>query len=84
MNTDELVDLVHARARRRFQRGLKRKPLALIKKLRKAKKVGSWYNPGTWNYRVDFGFKWVVKHLIFFAGGLGFTGSSPATINIKH
>jgi ribosomal protein S19 len=30
--------LVHARARRRFQRGLKRKPLGLIKKLRKAKK----------------------------------------------
>ena len=38
MNTDELVELFHARARRRFQRGLKRKPLALIKKLRKAKK----------------------------------------------
>eukprot|EP00898_Chlorokybus_atmophyticus_P002699 jgi/Chlat1/342/Chrsp10S00047 len=38
MGTDELVDLFHARARRRFQRGLKRKPLALIKKLRKAKK----------------------------------------------
>ncbi|KJA23613.1 hypothetical protein HYPSUDRAFT_66284 [Hypholoma sublateritium FD-334 SS-4] len=31
-------ELVHARARRRFQRGLKRKPLGLIKKLRKAKK----------------------------------------------
>ncbi len=29
---------MHARARRRFQRGLKRKPLGLIKKLRKAKK----------------------------------------------
>lgn len=32
------MDLVHARARRRFQRGLKRGPLGLIKKLRKAKK----------------------------------------------
>lgn len=32
------VQLVHARARRRFQRGLKRKPMGLIKKLRKAKK----------------------------------------------
>lgn len=32
------MELVHARARRRFSRGLKRKPLALIKKLRKAKK----------------------------------------------
>ena len=35
---EEFVNLVHARARRRFQRGLKRKPMALIKKLRKAKK----------------------------------------------
>ena len=32
------MELVTARARRRFQRGLKRKPMALIKKLRKAKK----------------------------------------------
>ncbi|KAK9915158.1 hypothetical protein WJX75_005403 [Coccomyxa subellipsoidea] len=38
MSTDELVDLFPARARRKFQRGLKRKPLALIKKLRKAKR----------------------------------------------
>lgn len=29
---------MHSRARRRFSRGLKRKPMALIKKLRKAKK----------------------------------------------
>lgn len=32
------MDLVHARARRRFRRGLKMKPLALMTKLRKAKK----------------------------------------------
>eukprot|EP00271_Cylindrocystis_brebissonii_P003243 TRINITY_DN1401_c0_g1_i3.p3 TRINITY_DN1401_c0_g1~~TRINITY_DN1401_c0_g1_i3.p3 ORF type:complete len:170 (+),score=37.26 TRINITY_DN1401_c0_g1_i3:65-511(+) len=38
MNNEELVNLFHARARRRFQRGLKRKPLALMKKLRKAKR----------------------------------------------
>jgi small subunit ribosomal protein S15e len=38
MSSDELIQLFDARARRRFQRGLKRKPLALIKKLRKAKK----------------------------------------------
>jgi small subunit ribosomal protein S15e len=37
MSTDELVKLFNARARRRFQRGLKRKPMALIKKLRAAK-----------------------------------------------
>lgn len=30
--------IVHARARRRFQRGLKSRPMRLIKKLRKAKK----------------------------------------------
>ncbi|PWZ13296.1 40S ribosomal protein S15 [Zea mays] len=36
MSTDDLVQLFPARARRRFQRGLKRKPMALIKKLRKA------------------------------------------------
>ncbi|KAM7280555.1 hypothetical protein ACFE04_007689 [Oxalis oulophora] len=36
MSTDDLVKLFTARARRRFQRGLKRKPMALIKKLRKA------------------------------------------------
>ncbi|KAK9704912.1 hypothetical protein RND81_07G019700 [Saponaria officinalis] len=38
MNTDELVKLFTARIRRRFGRGLKRKPMALIKKLRKAKR----------------------------------------------
>ncbi|KAM0750240.1 40S ribosomal protein S15 [Meredithblackwellia eburnea MCA 4105] len=38
LDTTQLMDLVTARARRRFQRGLKRKPMALIKKLRKAKK----------------------------------------------
>ena len=38
MPNEEFVKLVHARARRRFHRGLKRGPMALIKKLRKAKK----------------------------------------------
>ena len=38
MPTEALMELFHARARRRFSRGLKRKPLALIKRLRKAKK----------------------------------------------
>jgi small subunit ribosomal protein S15e len=41
MSTEQLVELVHARARRRFQRGLKRKPMGLIKKLRKAKSAVS-------------------------------------------
>uniref|UniRef100_A0A1D1Y1W9 40S ribosomal protein S15 n=1 Tax=Anthurium amnicola TaxID=1678845 RepID=A0A1D1Y1W9_9ARAE len=38
LSSENLMDLVHSRARRRFQRGLKRKPMGLIKKLRKAKK----------------------------------------------
>ncbi|CAD7078036.1 unnamed protein product [Hermetia illucens] len=38
MPNEQLVELMHSRARRRFSRGLKRKPMALIKKLRKAKK----------------------------------------------
>eukprot|EP00842_Homolaphlyctis_polyrhiza_P007109 jgi/Hompol1/988/HPOL_002627-RA len=38
LTSEQLMELVHARARRRFQRGLKRKPMGLIKKLRKAKK----------------------------------------------
>jgi len=38
MNKNELVDLFCARPRRKFQRGLKRKAHALIKKLNKAKK----------------------------------------------
>jgi small subunit ribosomal protein S15e len=38
MKNDDLIQLFHSRARRRFQRGLSRKPMALIKKLRKAKK----------------------------------------------
>ncbi|XP_009607189.1 small ribosomal subunit protein uS19-like [Nicotiana tomentosiformis] len=37
LSTNELVKLFPARPRRRFERGLKRKPMALIKKLRKAK-----------------------------------------------
>nr|GEX26023.1 low expression of osmotically responsive genes 2 [Tanacetum cinerariifolium] len=40
MSTDELANMFTARARRRFQRGLKRKPMALIKKLRKVVVIG--------------------------------------------
>lgn len=35
--SDQLTEIMHSRARRRFKRGLKRKPMALVKKLRKAK-----------------------------------------------
>ncbi|OAQ30625.1 ribosomal protein S19 [Linnemannia elongata AG-77] len=38
LSSEQLMDLVNARPRRRFQRGLKRKPMGLIKKLRQAKK----------------------------------------------
>jgi small subunit ribosomal protein S15e len=38
LSHEELMPLISARQRRRFSRGLKRKPMALIKRLRKAKK----------------------------------------------
>ena len=38
LSPEEFMDMVHARARRKMTRGLKRKPMALIKRLRKAKK----------------------------------------------
>ncbi|KAI9019030.1 40S ribosomal protein S15 [Hyaloraphidium curvatum] len=38
LSSEQLIDLMHSRARRKFQRGLKRKPMGLIKKLRKSKK----------------------------------------------
>jgi len=38
MNNEQLMQLFHCRVRRRFTRGLKRKPMALMKRLRKAKK----------------------------------------------
>jgi len=43
LSSEQLMDLVHARARRRFSRGLKRKPMALIKKLRRAKREAAQY-----------------------------------------
>jgi hypothetical protein len=39
LTSEELMKLVQSRARRHFTRGLKRKPMALIKRLRKAKKA---------------------------------------------
>merc|ERR1711963_943839 len=38
MNNEQLMELFPCRIRRKFGRGLKRKPMALIKKLRKKKK----------------------------------------------
>ncbi|PWA00484.1 hypothetical protein BB558_003471 [Smittium angustum] len=37
LSSEEFMSLLHARARRKFNRGIKRKPMGLIKKLRKAK-----------------------------------------------
>jgi len=49
LSQEELLQIVNARARRRMQRGLKRKPMALIKKLRKAKNGNLIYS----NYDYD-------------------------------
>jgi len=39
LSNEALLQLLHARARRKLSHGLKRKPTALLKKLRKAKKA---------------------------------------------
>ena len=39
MNNEQLMELFVCRIRRKFSRGLKRKPMALIKKLRKDEEV---------------------------------------------
>ena len=36
LSTEKFVELVHCRARRRMTRGLKHKPMALIKRIRKS------------------------------------------------
>ena len=38
MNTEDLKDMFRARQRRKFGRGIKRRPIALLKKLRKNKR----------------------------------------------
>merc|ERR1711937_448417 len=38
LSNQELMELFRARQRRKFSRGIKRKPIALLKKLRKAKR----------------------------------------------
>ena len=48
LTSEQLMELVHARARRRFSRGLKKKGMSLVKKLRKAKKeCGAYDKPDT-------------------------------------
>lgn len=37
LSTDQFVELVHCRARRKFVRGIRGKPLGLLKRLRKSK-----------------------------------------------
>ena len=43
LDSTQIMDLMHSRVRRRFKRGLKRKPMGLIKRLRKEK---TKVNPG--------------------------------------
>jgi ribosomal protein uS19 len=48
LDSTQIMDLMHSRVRRRFARGLKRKPLGLIKRLRKEKtKVNPGEKPDT-------------------------------------
>ena len=48
LDSTQIMDLMHSRVRRRFARGLKRKPMGLIKRLRKEKtKVAPGEKPET-------------------------------------
>ena len=48
LDSTQIMDLMHSRVRRRFARGLKRKPMGLIKRLRKEKtKVAPGEKPDT-------------------------------------
>ena len=48
LDSTQIMDLMHSRVRRRFARGLKRKPMGLIKRLRKEKtKVSPGEKPDT-------------------------------------
>ena len=66
LSHDELLAVVCARARRRMQRGLKRKPMALIKKLRKVKAGKENYICHTCSYEFILNptFK-IINHCIF-------------------
>lgn len=57
MGTEELIELLPARARRKLHRGLKRKPLALIKKLRNAKKSAEG---GEHRWRLSFAMLYLI------------------------
>ena len=63
LSHEELLGFVTARARRRMQRGLKRKPMALIKKLRKAK-AGKMSPHTVISVRHCFQFRLSLTHLI--------------------
>ena len=89
MGTEELTELLPARARRKLQRGLKRKPLALIKKLRNAKKTAEageapWRRPVASFYTmtpIDFEVSgtWDRRRSRW-----GVTGSNPARWNSSN
>ena len=66
LSHDELLAVVCARARRRMQRGLKRKPMALIKKLRKVKagKKNYIYHTYSYEFIITPTFK-IINHCIF-------------------
>ena len=82
---DELMELMGARARRRFKRGLKRKDVSLLKKLREAKKAapivdGKPSKPETVNTHIRNMI--IVPEMIGSVCGV-YNGKSFVTVEIK-
>ena len=80
LSHEELMEMVTCRARRRFSRGLKRKPMAFIKKLRKAKKEAGGEKPD--------GVKTHLRNMIIVPEMIGsvcgvYNGKTFTTVEIK-
>merc|ERR1712232_483664 len=78
---EDLMKMVRSRIRRRFSRGLKRKPMALIKKLRKAKKEAApMERPAT--VRTHLRNMIIVPEMIGSVVGV-YSGRSFVTVEVK-
>ena len=79
---EELMDMVCARPRRRFTRGLKRKPMALIKRLRKAKKECAHADEKPATIKTHLRNMIIVPEMIGSVCGV-YNGKSFTTVEIK-
>ena len=64
LTPEQLIDLVHARARRRLSRGIKRKGMALLKKVRAPKPVAARMHPPMGAALTACILPWVLRHRV--------------------